>query len=341
LSRGATGSPAVVTSTWTPSDPAFDVTGPQPLVCASYLRHTEKSLQTTGEQTWQVCAAYLDKPTGNILTQDGRIWFNSTLREFSGSIEVGVTEAAALKAAGLSRRVAFQTAFDAGALQLGCCNVRGGRTVREGEVRYTIMMCEPTQDIVPLTANARGLYDMLRVFGRTGGGVVATCLRELEADSFTGLMAARLPVQKALLFLKGLDRSNMEKLGDQRKMITPVQCIFEASERGTETPQYKVVAFCHEDRVSDYKFDRGQALVLATGISLVQDKPEEYEILAESISIVLADDVNSTRDALQMQATVAQSMGAGSTEVPEMSWEESPPSKKKRCRTIVAYPSDP
>ncbi len=155
----------MVTSRCTPSEPALDVTGPQP-----------RSLQTTGEQTWQVCAAYLDKPTGNILTQDGRIWFNSTLREFSGSIEVGVTEAAALKAADLSRRVAFQTAFDAGALQLGCCNVRGGRTVRDGEVRYTIMMYEPTQDIVPLTANARGLYDMLRArFRREGSS--AACLR--------------------------------------------------------------------------------------------------------------------------------------------------------------------
>ena len=36
-------------------------------------------------------------------------------------------------------------------------------------------------------------------------------------------MVAGLPVQKTLLLLKGLDRSKMDKLGDQRKMITPVK----------------------------------------------------------------------------------------------------------------------
>ena len=93
--------------------------------------------------------------------------------------------------------------------------------------------------------------------------------------------------------------------------------------------------------MSDYKFDRGQALVLATGISLAQDNREEYEILAESISIVLIDDVSRTRDALHMQTTIAKSMVAGSAEVPDVSWEESPPSKNTRCRAIAGYPSDP
>ena len=340
-SSGATGGSVVVTSKWTPTEPAFDVTGRQPLVSASYLHHTERSLQNTGKQTWQVCAAYLDKPTGNILTQDGRLWFNSILRDFSGCIEVGVTEAAALKAANVSSREEFNKAFEAGALQFPCCNMRGGRTVRDGEVRYTIVMCEPTSDRVPLSANARELYDTLREFGRTSGGVVATRLCELEADGFTGLMAGGLPVQKALLLVKGLERSNMEKLADQRKMVTSVKCIFEADKGGSESTQYKVVAFCHEDLVSDYKFDKGQTLVLATGISLVQDNPKEYEVLAESINIVLSDDVDRTRDALQTQAAIAQSMATASVAVPDMSWEDSPPSQKKRCRTLLAYPSDP
>ena len=241
----------------------------------------------------------------------------------------------------MASRSDFEHAFEVGSLQFGRCNVRGGRTVLYGEARYTVVDCEPTQEVLPLTANARGLYDMLRVFGRTGGGIVATCLRELEADSFTGLTAAGLPVQKALLLVKGLERSHMDRLGDQRKMITPVKCIFEASAEGNEPPHYKVVAFCHEDFVSDYKFDKGQALVLATGVCLVQENPETYAILAETITTVLSDDVNRTRDALQMQTTIAQSMVTGSGGVPETLWEESPPSKNKRCRSIGNYPSDP
>ena len=341
FNSGGSCGPVTVTTKWTPSEPAFDVTGPQPLVCASYLQHTEQSVQAIAKQTWQICAAFLDTPTSNILTQDGRLWFISTLRDLTGSIEVGVTEAAALKAAGVTSREEFVATFEAGALQFACCNVRGGRAVRDGEVRTTIMMCEQTKDLLPLTANARRLYDHFRLFGRTGGGVVATCLREMEADSFTGLLAAGLPVQKVLLLVKGLDRSNMEKLGDQRKMITPVSCILKGSEEGSETSHYKVVAFCHEDCVSDYKFDKGQALVLATSIAVVQDNPKEYEVLAESIRIVMHDDIKSTRDALQTQASIAQKMADGSTERPDMKWEDSPPNKGKRCRTIAACPSDP
>ena len=337
---GAGANRVVVTSKWQPSEPAFDVTSPQPLVCASFLRHSEKTLQTTGKQTWQVCACYLDKPTGNIHTQDGRLWFNSSIRDFSGGIEVGVTEAAALQAANVRSRDEFEQAFATGALQFSRCNVRGGRALRDGEVRYTIIQCESTQDVLPLTVNARALYGLLRVVGRTGGGVVATALRNLEADSCTGLMAAGLPVQKALLLVQGLERSKMEKLDDQRKMVTSVKCIFDAAEGETEAPRYKVVAFCHEDCVADYKFDKGQALVLATGISLTQENPDEYEVLAESITIVLADNLTPARDALHMQTEIAMSMVDGGGDVTDMTWEETPPSKSKRCRSIGSYPSD-
>ena len=67
----------------------------------------------------------------------------------------------------------------------------------------------------------------------------------------------------------------------------------------------------------------------------------EYEIPAESINIVLTDDASRTRDALQMQTLIAKSMVDGSAEMPDLSWEEFPPSKNKRCRSIENYPSDP
>ena len=132
----------------------------------------------------------------------------------------------------------------------------------------------------------------------------------------------------------------MEIIQNQRKMITPVQCIFNTEGDACETKRYKVVAFCHEECVSDYKFDKGQALVLATNIVLVQENPEEYEILAETIMIVQIDDTKRTRDELQMQTRIAKSMVDGAVEMPAESWEDTPPSRSKRCRTIVAYPSD-
>ena len=100
----------------------------------------------------------------------------------------------------------------------------------------------------------------------------------------------------------------MQNLGALRKMSTLARCIFREGEDAPESPRYRVVAFCHENYVADYKFDKGRALVLVTGIELTIEEPPEFEILAESITMVIADDAARVRTAMSMQMDASASL---------------------------------
>ena len=128
-----------VTTKWQATEATFDVKAPQPLLCACFLKHIEKSNANAGPVTWQLCGCYLDIPTTTIRAGDGaRIFFPTVLRDFSGALDVGVTEPAALRLAGGLTPSEFEEAFNEGSLQFGRCNVRGGRSARDnGEVTGT------------------------------------------------------------------------------------------------------------------------------------------------------------------------------------------------------------
>ena len=349
-SLGIAGAPrtTVVTTKWTPHETALDVKGEQPLVSAGYLRHCEKNAHTKGTDTWQVCGCYLDIPTGNILTHDGsRIWFPTILRDVTGCIEVGVTEAAALGASGLRRKEEMLQAFQEGKLVFGRCNVRGGRTrTKDLEARYIIIACEPTQDVRPLTPAALSHYELLRRFGRTRGGIVAAPFSEINYDPFVGLTAWGLEVHKVLLLVRGLERSTLAVMNAQRKMSTRVQCAYVDPPTPTSDTEYTVVAFCHEASVADYKFDTGTALVVATGMNLVSDTgtaPKKYEIVADVITVIVRERFGDTRKTLWELGCIAkpaagreeddQAASTGKRKMEQIEW-----TPNKFCDTINAYP---
>ena len=56
---------------------------------------------------------------------------------------------------------------------------------------------------------------------------MALCPLELESDPFAGIAVEDFPVRKAIIFVKGTERSHMDKLGDQRKKVTPETCAFD------------------------------------------------------------------------------------------------------------------
>ena len=108
----------------------------------------------------------------------------------------------------------------------------------------------------------------------------------------------------------------------------------------TDTAVCRVVAFCQEDRVSDFKFDKGQAMVLATGKNRLPNG--EFEIVEEAITIVQSDFVHTVRSCLQTERQLALAMASGGAlKEPSPPWLQSPPSTGKKCKLIHRYPSDP
>jgi hypothetical protein len=160
----------------------------------------------------------------------------------------------------------------------------------------------------------------------------------LKATLFAGIVVEDFPVRKAIIFVKGTERSHMDKLGDQRKMVTSVTCAFDETDAVAEK-KYQIIAFCHENNVSDFKFDQGYALAVLTGIHCVDEHEKTYELVVDSVTTIIADNVSKTRSALQTLAEAVRN----ETEMSEPSEESvvALHAGKKRCRFLEAYPSDP
>ncbi len=330
-----------ITATWEPTEAALTANGPQPLVCASFLHAIAGSLNfaAAGPSTWQLVGAYVEAPTGTIFAQGTtRIWFATTLRDQSGDVEVWADEKVALGLANVKTSAEFEKCFEEGSLLFHRCNVRGAKIVRNGKVEYRILEARTHDQIQPFTKEASNMYALMKVFGRTTGGIVPARLIELESDPFAGIVVEDFPVRKAIIFVKGTERSHMDKLGDQRKMVTSVTCAFDETDAVAEK-KYQIIAFCHENNVSDFKFDQGYALAVLTGIHCVDEHEKTYELVVDSVTTIIADNVSKTRSALQTLAEAVRN----ETEMSAPSEESvvALHAGKKRCRFLEAYPSDP
>ncbi len=330
-----------ITATWEPTEAALTAHGPQPLVCASILHAIAGSLSfaAAGPSTWQLVGAYVEAPTGTIFAQGTtRIWFATTLRDQPGDVEAWADETVALGLANVKASAEFEKCFDEGSLLFHRCNVRGAKIVRNGKVEYRILEARTHDQIQPFTKEASNMYALMKVFGRTTGGIVPARLVELESDPFAGIVVEDFPVRKAIIFVKGTERSHMDKLGDQRKMVTSVTCAFDETDAVAEK-KYQIIAFCHENNVSDFKFDQGYALAVLTGIHCVDEHEKTYELVVDSVTTIIADNVSKTRSALQALAEAVRN----ETEVSEPSEESvvALHAGKRRCRSLEAYPSDP
>ena len=109
---------------------AMDVSGPQVLSASSLLAYTAQNPSARLPEVHQLMAVMVEEPTGSV-TAEGtdRIWFITKLREFSGSIEVSVSEKVALQLTGLTA-AAFKEAHEDGSLQFPLlCNTRVSRCI--------------------------------------------------------------------------------------------------------------------------------------------------------------------------------------------------------------------
>ena len=120
------------------SKPAVDVSGPQALAAAAFLDYTAQNASAKLPNVHQLMAVMIEEPTGPV-TADGtdRIWFVTKLREFSGAVEIGVSERVALKLTGLDA-AAFKEAHADGSLQFPLlCNTRVSRSISTGASGHT------------------------------------------------------------------------------------------------------------------------------------------------------------------------------------------------------------
>ena len=135
-----------------------------------------------------------------------------------------------------------------------------------------------------------------------------------------------------MVFVKGLERTTMSKLGEQRKITTAVKCIYADGGSADVERKYTLVAYCR-NYLSDFKFDMGQAVAVVTNFHEAAPGKNEFEVVVENVSVCILDDVIGMRAGLHAQAKMATVFDVEAAFAPPPSVEEMSDMQKgqKRC----------
>ena len=238
---------------------SVDVSGPQALAASAFLAYTARNPSAKLPNVQQLMVVMIEEPTGPV-TADGtdRIWFVTKLREFSGAIDVSVSERVALKLTGLDR-AAFGEAHANGSLQFPLlCNTRVSRsssTIESGQigasqsnsprptgasqpviamnaeifVNHILQEAEPLDwnNTVAPNAAYENVLSMLNALPRNEEGLLFGFLADIEPDPYAGFRLAfpngntSKGAAVAVLVASHKKNNKPEALGEGFKLCAP------------------------------------------------------------------------------------------------------------------------
>ena len=97
---------------WAPNQTCRDVSGPQPLSCASLLDDTSECAAAPLPEVSQLMWVHIEEPAADSEVVDSsgtRIWYHASVRDISGSVLMGIPERCALQLAQCDDTAAFIT----------------------------------------------------------------------------------------------------------------------------------------------------------------------------------------------------------------------------------------
>ena len=308
----------------------------------------------------QVCCAIADLPNDKPVTKDGtRLFFPTMVRDHTGSVQMAITEAAALAMAPeCANKEEFIAAWENKSLQFVPSNVRFCRRTRtvgnsmpetDGGPRvYTELIAAaatPTDLTVAPTLAAKDVLGFLRSTGRTAGPVVPAFLENVHNCTMNGLAIKNgndeiFPVNKVLVLVKGQKgkKSTVAPTeGDGRRMLTKdVISPFWDEEKIAEQKKlrtFDVISYCLEDNTVLYKIDSQHALIsvvqVTKKVGAAEDGTDEIALIADAVYPVNKADVASQMSA--WGTYVDQAVPPG---------EEPEEGTPRKCRKLEHHPSD-
>ena len=290
----------------------------------------------------------VDPPSGHFQLENGRIWFVTEARDWSAGVTLAFPEQAALELQGCSREEFLERANEK-ALSFQRANLRVVRTITKGYISCLVHDVHRVEQFSEMTAAAKMEYacQLDVTNGRQGGSVVPCPLARVQLDAFEGFEVGKnCSCTKIVCLVKGLRTSQMENLGDtKRKMITDVACQLSPDEKVEGV--VRVVGYCLENFVSDFKIDKQHAYVLVTQID---EREDGIDLIAENVQIVSVDEIRQMRSTLQAEirmlnledddmCTPANRAKRG-LDSPQALLDEGDANKAKRPKSIKEWPSD-
>ena len=276
------------------SKASVDVSGPQPLSASALLAYSSQNASANLPSVQQLMAAMIEEPTGAV-TPDGseRIWFVTKIREFSGCVDVSVSERVALQLTGLDRKT-FMEAYTEGALQFPLlCNARISRTIANqtdasqpaapghtgasqpaaaGHSARTYVN-HRLEDAIPLDWNNavapnaayENVLTLLNALPKNEEGLLFGFLADIRADPYAGFRlefengTVRKGVAVAVLVASRKKNNKPEPIGDGFKVCAPEVCDVANPNDGTEA-KHALTGFATLNDMAKFEFTppRGQ-----------------------------------------------------------------------------------
>ena len=326
-------------------------------VCAWAAKGLE---DPTNSGLLQVCCVVVDLPNDKPVTKDGtRLFFPTMVRDHTGSVQMAITEAAALAMAPeCANKDEFLAAWENKSLQLVPVNLRFCRRTRtvgntmpesDGGPRvYTELIAAaatPTDLTSPPSPATKDVLGYLRSTGRTAGPVVPALLENVHNCTMNGLAVKHangeiIPVNKVLVLVKGRKGKKSSVVpteGNGRRMLTKdVISPYWDEEKATDEKKkrtFDVISYCLDVNQSLYKIDSQHALIsvvqVTKKVGAADDGTDEISLIADAVYPVNKADVKA-----QMAAWVAyvdHAVAPGDEPI-----EGTP----RKCRKLEHHPSE-
>ena len=328
-----------------------DTSGDQPLSCCSVLGALYELAENVPDRVSQLMCLDIDIPGEDVLTKDGRIFFNTTGRDFSGSLPFGVTEPAALAIAQVGSKEEFLQKHRDNELAFAIVNVRVSRSVKpknngthqpDDGVWVNIVVQDATKydfSIMPPTKEASKLAILMEHFGSNEGAMIAARLSLVKPSSFynmevdfTTMGGQSRYAEKVLAFVRGTTTSKPDAKDDGFDIVSDKLIDMLDEKAG---PNYKVQSFANKGEMLPFIIDKGAAVLIITG---APKDPTKETFIVEKVFRIEPKDVPATAAAVERLCVLSAAVTADNRK--RSITCTTPTSTDKKCRTIDRWPSD-
>ena len=336
----------------------IETSGPQVMTCAAILNATAEATELDMPEVMQVNFLQVEEPTtGQEVWEKThtRIWFASTVRDFSGAVSLYVSEKAALQLSGLTSAEEFARVHATDALVFPFyCSARVTRQVQavgqKRVVRLVVAEAEPAvweMDRAPNAASNR-LLEVLKHCSDSQDGILVANMSELRHCPHYGIKVQYSPeivrnAKYVVALMASTTKSRLEKAA-HGFMVTTEKVRDAAEEGWEEAYEYvDVVGHCALDNVLNFKLDpaRGVAQRYALGlINAVSDNP--ITMTLEGVHPVDTSELAQVRTVLGKLRRLAMQTKCDNDQTNKRDQTEfdTPPASVKRARAMNRQPTD-
>ena len=300
----------MLTTAWTPTHAAKDVSGPQRLSCAAFLDFSANLPEAKVPEIVQINWAHIAEPSNDLAPTDktgSRIWFVTSLQDTTGSCRVGIGQKIALELANVPDMQTFLQQHTAGSLKFPLfINARIVRTCKNAVasehgasapnestiyVDHTLHAATPTAWTPASAPNAAftAIIALLNVCPRHDECLLFACLEEIKFSPYYGfeisykadnnpIVTAKTNTVAALI--AATQKSSLQQLGNGYKATTQdIQDVLGKHLSKTDTPsnRYQVEGFCGMDDILEYKLDPPRGSSQRIAVAIIEELKEEGE----------------------------------------------------------------